>query len=134
MRVRGYSSEDKQGIAAIHAEMGLDYKMIDLESPLVQLKTVIEMDGEIVAAAAGKMEPEIYLWLRPGCSPAVKWDAIRMIHRELVRQAVKMGFEQLVCYVPDCVGKFFGKRMKMLRWERQRDGWRAWVHELGAKP
>jgi hypothetical protein len=133
MNLRAFEEHDQLRIAEIHAEMGLDYKMPDLSAEIVQMKTVIEHDGKVLAAGAAKIQPEIYLWVRPDATPAEKWDAIRMIHRDLVRQALKLGFEQLVCYVPNC-RKFFSKRMKMLRWTQARDGWCAWVFELGAKP
>jgi hypothetical protein len=134
VNIRRFQKGDQQKIAQIHAEMGLDYQMPDLKAKMVKARSVAEHNGEVIGAIAAKIEPEIYLWLKPGIHPAMKWDAIRLLQRDLVKQAVKLGFEQLVCYVPDCVGRFFGKRMKMLRWEKARDGWKPWVLELRAKP
>jgi hypothetical protein len=133
MRIRGIQDGDQRRIADIHAEMGLNYKMPRLDGPLLAGTVVIEHEGEVIAAGALKVEPETFLWVKQDISPIEKWDAIRLIQRDLVRQAVALGFEQMVAYVPDCVGKFFGKRLKMLRWAQARDGWRAWVYELGAK-
>ncbi len=133
MRIRPFKAEDQARIAEIHGEMGLDYLMPDLSSDLVKVCSVVEHDGEIVGAVAGKIQPEIYLWLAPGQHPAAKWDAIRLMQRDLIQQAVKLGFEQLVCYVPECVGKFFAKRMLRLHWNPIRDGWKPWCYELRAK-
>jgi hypothetical protein len=130
--MREYQARDAQGVSAIHAAMGLDYRLPNLDSPLVAA-TVCEDNGKLLAAGALKIEAEVYLWVDPNASPAAKWDAVRLIHRELVRKAVSLGLEQLVAYVPECVQKFFCKRLRMLRWAQARDGWKPWVYELGAK-
>ena len=132
MKIRGYQAGDARSVYAIHAAMGLDYRMPNLDSPLVAA-TVCEDNGKLLAAGALKIEAEVYLWVDPCASPAAKWDAIRLIHMELVRRAVSLGLEQLVAYVPECVQKFFRKRLTMLRWAQARDGWKPWVYELGAK-
>ena len=134
MRIRGFQKADQGKIAEIHAQMGLDYKMPDLTAKIVRVKAVAEHDGQVIAAAIGKIEPEIYLWMRPGVHPAMKWDAIRLLQQDLIRQAVKLGFEQLVCYVPSCIGRLFSKRLLRLGWSPSRDGWKPWSCELGAKP
>jgi hypothetical protein len=94
------------------------------------VKTIVEQDGEIIAAGALKVQAEAYLWVKPGANPAAKWDAIRLMQREVMQQALRMGLEHVVAYVPQCVGRFFARRMKMLRWSQQRDGWAPWVYEV----
>lgn len=131
MNVRVMESRDVRGVEQMHEDMGLDYQMIDLES--VPAKAICEHDGKMVGAIALKLQAETYLWLEKSASPREKWDAIRMLQKEIVRQAVRIGIGQLVAYVPDCVGCLFAKRMKMLKWMQARDGWRAWTLELGAK-
>lgn len=108
--------------------MGLDYKLPDLTGKMISAKTVCEHDGQVVAASALKMQAEAYLWVAPDLNPALKWDAIRMMQREILKQAMKIGIEQLVAYVPDCLR--FGKRLKKLNWEQARAGWTAWVLEV----
>lgn len=130
MIVRAYKDGDAEKIAAIHEAQGLDYHMIDLTSPLVVAKNICEDNGEVIAATALKIQAETYLWMSPHCDPRVKWDAIRLMQRDIVRQAMRLGLEQLVSYVPECVGKFFAKRMKSLKWNRPRDGWTPWVYEV----
>jgi hypothetical protein len=128
MKIREVVSADHATIEQIHLSMGIRYQMPDLNGPLIRVRTAVEENGEIVAAAILKLEPETYLWVRPGLRPAVKWDAIRMIQKELVRQAMHLGFEQLVAYVPDCVR--FSKRLLSLGWRRQ-DSCKPWA--LGVK-
>ena len=134
MRVREFRKGDQERIGAIHAGMGLDYRMPDLKGRLMRAKSVVEHDGRVIAAAALKIDPEAYLWVAPDAPPAVKWDAIRLLQRELARKAVRLGFERAVCYVPQCVGRFFAKRMLRLGWNPSRDGWKPWTCELRAKP
>lgn len=131
MKIRPYRKADAARIAEIHASMGLDYQFPDLQGKLVKVRAVCEHEGEIIVAAALKIEPETFLWVSQDAHPAAKWDAIRLIHRELVRQAIRLGFEQLVCYVPSCVR--FSKRLIRLGWNPCRDEWKPWSHELGVK-
>ena len=130
MMVRPFKDSDQGEIAAIHAAMGLDYRMPDLNAKMVKVRSVVEDQGEIIAASALKMQAETFLWVKPKISPAAKWDAIRMLQIDVLRQAAKLGIEQLVAYVPDYVGIFFSKRLKMLKWCRSRDGWTAWSLEV----
>lgn len=125
MTVRNYHPSDKPLIAEIHAEQQLDYRMIDLDNPWVVAASVCEEDGKIMGAAVLKMEAETYLFIRPNAPAAVKWDAVRLLQRHLLRQAIALGIEQLVAYVPSCV-KQFAKRLTALGWTPQRDGWCPW--------
>jgi len=93
-------------------------------------KVVCEDQGRIVGATALKIEAETYLWVRPDASPAVKWDAIRLMQANIARQAFRLGIEQMVAYVPRCVERFFSKRLLRLGWNPSRDGWRAWSFEV----
>ena len=130
MNTRVLKPEDQPLIAVIHAEMGLDYKMPTLAAPMVKAVSVCEENGVIIGASALKFQAETYLWLKPGIAPAEKWDAIRMMMRDLVKQAISLGVEQMVAFVPDTIEKSFFKRLIKLGFVRQRDGWRAWSFEV----
>lgn len=127
MKTRSLQDGDQEMVGAIHQQMGLDYKMPQLRD--MAGLTVCEIDGSVRAAAGLKLQAEAYLWIDQTLDPQQKWDAIRLMQRELTAQAVKIGISQVVAYVPDCI-KRFAKRMKMLRWNRSRDGWTAWVYEV----
>lgn len=133
MNTREFQDGDKERIEAIHQAGGLDYRMPDLDSKMVVAKAVCEDAGQMVGAIALKLQAETYIWLQPHASPRVKWDAIRLLQAEILRQAMRAGIEQLVAYVPDCIGKFFGKRMRSLKWTQARDGWQAWALEVRGK-
>lgn len=130
VNVREAGQADFPEIRAMHAAMGLDYKMPDLDSALVPVKVVCEEDGRIIAAGILKIEAETFLWVSPHASPTEKWDAVRLMQAAVMKQAFRIGLEQLVAYVPECVEKFFKRRMLRLGWQRQRDGWRAWSLEV----
>jgi hypothetical protein len=128
MRIRKFCPGDQAAIQEIHEEMGLDYKMPDLKARTVKVRTVVEHDGVVIAAAALKIEPETFLWVSQHATPVQKWDAIRLIQRDLVRHAIRLGFDQLVCYLPNCVR--FSKRMLRLGWNPCRDEWKPWAYEV----
>lgn len=128
MKTRAYRAEDREQIAAIHEESGFDYRLPELDGPRMAAMTVCEDDKGIIAAAALQLQPEAYLWIRKDADPRAKWDAIRMIQRELVKQIVKLGYGQIVAYIPPCLR--FAKRLRMLRWVQPRDGWSTWVYEV----
>ncbi|MDR5729445.1 MAG: hypothetical protein RB191_18685 [Terriglobia bacterium] len=128
MNTRAITVGDRTAIAEIHRRMGLDYRMPDLDAPMVYAGTLCEENGKIVGATILKMQAETYLWISPEAGPTQKWDAIRLMQRDILRQAIGLGIEQLVAYVPNCVR--FSRRLLRLGWERQRDGWRAWAYEV----
>lgn len=130
MNVRTYKDSDAERIGAIHEAMGLDYRMIDLSSPSVIGCEICEKDGQMVGAIALKQQAETYLWLDPAAQPAVKWLAIKMLQREIAKSALRIGIEQLVAYLPDCIGARFMKRVVTLGWEKPRDGWTPIVYEV----
>jgi hypothetical protein len=128
MTVRDYTDADREHISAIHAEQGLDYQMLDLNSPLVFAKSVCVENGQIIGATFLKVEAETYLVMKSDVAPALKWDAIRLMQLDIVKQAIKYGITQLVAYIPDCIR--FNKRLSMLGWKKQRDGWTPWSYEV----
>jgi hypothetical protein len=122
---RDFKPGDEAVVKEIHAQQNLGYPMIDLSSPLVVAKAVCEDGGQIVGAAAIKLEAETYLFIRPDAPAVVKWDAIRLLQRRIVKQAVALGLEQLVAYVPNSLRGFF-RRLSTLGWIRQSEGWTPW--------
>lgn len=130
MKIRSYTDDDNPKVRAMHAAMGLDYRLPDLNSPMVPDCQVCEQDGRVVAVAALKLEAETYLWVDPNAAPAEKWLAIRMLMKVLARNALAMGIEQMVSYVPACLKSRFIKRMLTLGWEKPRDGWTPMVYEV----
>lgn len=127
--VRDYKPQDRIAIEAIHAAQDLDYRMLDLSSPLVVAKSVCEENGVVVGATVLKIEAETYLFLTPGAAPALKWDAVRLMQQHIIKQAIALGIDQLVAYVPACI-KTFSKRLRKLGWACQRDGWVPWSYEV----
>jgi hypothetical protein len=129
MNTREMKKGDQDAIEMIHRKSGIDYQMPDLSGNLVTAVTICEHEDEIVGAIALKIQPETYLWIKPDLDPRLKWDAIRIMQKDILKQAVMLGYRELVAYPPDCVKKFF-KRMITLGWRLPRDGWTTWVREV----
>jgi hypothetical protein len=122
--VRDYRPEDLNAVKAIHAEMGMDYKLPDLNGPLFFVRKVCEHEGHVVAASMLRIEAECYLW----CSgdPVQKMKAMELMQPELLGDAWLLGVENAVCWIPEAVEAKFAKRLDQLGWSRDRDGWHSY--------
>lgn len=128
MIVRAMRPEDVEDVKRLHERMGIDYTFPDLsEAAFLQ---VIEQDGKVVAASMNRVVAETYLWIDPQLHPAEKWTAIRLGQQRMQEEAQRRGWAELIAMIPKKVEKMFQKRLWMLRWERQRDGWRLWGHRI----
>lgn len=128
--VRDYRPEDFEAVAALHAEMGLDYKMPDLGSPLFLVRKVVEVDGKVTAACVLRIEAETYLWC--GGAPEEKMAAMREMQPEILNAAWLKGIDNLVCWIPEAVEAKFEKRLGELGWKRDRVGWHSWSRKTEA--
>jgi hypothetical protein len=108
--------------------MGLDYKFPNLDGPLFVIKQVAELDGRIVAVGAVRIEAELYLWIDHSVGePEDRWDAVKELNDVGMDKAYwEQGLDNCVCWVPEAVEKSFGKRLKQLGFDTDRDGWRSW--------
>jgi hypothetical protein len=126
MLVRDARPQDIEQIAAIHAAMGMDYQMPNLESPLFLIQKVAEADGKIIAASALKLEAETYLWIAPELSAREKVDAMYGMQPQLIAEAWAKGLDNVVAWIPEDVEKKFRRRLETLGWQRDREGWHSW--------
>jgi hypothetical protein len=124
--VRDYAPADLPALQRIHEQMGLDYRMPDLNDPLFVVRKVLEVGGEVVGATVARVEFETYLWLDNALNPAEKNAAMHLLQPALLKDSRLLGAENLVCWVPENVEKKFAKRLAELGWKRDRDGWHTW--------
>jgi hypothetical protein len=131
MSVRDVSLEDIPALKQIHEEMGFDYKMPDLSSPLVLTKKAItDASGKIIGACYTLLQAETYLLLDPELSPSEKVAAITEVDREVAGESYEKGLNSLVCYLPPGVEEKFQKRLLACGWLPARKDWVTWFKDL----
>ena len=122
---------DQSDIAALHAKMGFDYKMPDLDSPLFVAKEVIrDARGQVLGAAALKLEAEAYLWLDPSLPISVRYKVVHALAFRLAREAWRVGLDCVVAYLPPGLPSSFKKLLTKLGWTPSRPGWEPWGKEI----
>ena len=130
MTVRDYTDADKQAVAQLHRDMGMDYLLPDLESPLFVVRKVYELDGRIIGTEFLKLQAEAYLMLDCNLDAVEKTRVIAHLSRETEREAYNRGLDTLAAYIPEEISTKFSKRLNLLGWSKARDRWVTWFREL----
>lgn len=114
--VRPFAEDDKPAIAAMHAAQGFHYDEPDWSRML--LSAVVEVDGRVEMAAFLRKSSEAYLLLTPQTNRRGQLGQILMLHRELLRPAKRVGFEDVHCFLPPEIAAKFGKLLMHMGWEK----------------
>ena len=70
MKIRAANSEDREMIRQLYAQSGLEFKMPDLSSPMIEAtELVVDERGEVIMAAVAQRTLEIYLFSPAGQLP-----------------------------------------------------------------
>ena len=131
MIVREYEpTTDKAAIEQLHRDMGMDYKLPDIDSALFIVKKVYELDGKVVGAEFLKIQAEAYLMLDCRLDTVEKTRVIAHLSHAVEREAYNRGLNTLVAYIPEDISTKFTKRLNLLGWDKARKGWVTWFREL----
>ena len=132
MTVEDLTEEQIAAVEEIHAESGFDYRMpADLNTPLFPIKRAVINDaGELLAAAAVKVEAEAFLFVSEGSgSPLERLRAIQTLQADLADKARTIGFESVHAAIPPEIAERFGKRLEDMGWKLARP-WPIYVYQL----
>lgn len=126
--VRDFTLDDLPRVKELHERMGLDYRLPDLQSPLFIIRKVVEVDGQIVAITAARVEAELYLFVdHEVADPEQRWDALQRLNDSVMDEAYwSKGLDNCVLWCPVEVEKSFGKRLTALGFSRDREGFHSW--------
>lgn len=132
--IRDYTADDFEAIRAIHESTGINYKMPNINQPIFLVKKVAEVDGIVRAALGAYIEVELYLWIdkTEWASPQEKFNTIKALEKETMKEAWLQGVECAVLYLPPGMERF-GERLAAkaeeggFDWERPRAGWMAFT-------
>jgi len=132
MRVRDADETDYPVIQEIHRQMGMDYSLPDLHSPLFFIKKVVENDeGKVVGACFLRISAETYLWLSPDSKPREKVDSMLQMQPAILGAAWDNGIDLIEARIPEETERRFRKRLKQLGWTQNREGWHPWSRLTG---
>src|ERR1700679_1795200 len=127
MIVRDYEpTTDTAAIEQLHRDMGVDYKLPDVDSALFVVKKVYELDGKVVGAEFLKIQAEAYLMLDCRLDTVEKTRVIAHLSHAVEREAYNRGLDTLVAYIPEDISTKFTKRLNLLGWDKARKGWITW--------
>jgi len=130
MSVVDVAPEHHEEIRAIHAAGGLDYRLPDLESPLLIVKkAVVNERGEVIGACLLRLTAETILLLPPESGPKEKMDVMESLQPEVLRAAWEQGLDEISARIPEETEKIFEKRLRQLGWIKARP-WAEWGHFL----
>jgi len=129
MLVRDANQGDFSDIERIHAEMGLDYKFPDLNSPLWFVKKVVEDKNGILGACFLRLTSETYLWLPKSLDPCAKMEAMMAMQPEVLQAAWAQGIDETEARIPEWMEQKFRKRLTQLGWSQDRPDWHPWSRQ-----
>jgi hypothetical protein len=131
MIIRDLQPSDLGHVAEIHAKMGMDYALPDLQSPLCLVqKVATDDDGKILGISVLRLEAECYLLLDPELTARSKVDTMLNLQPEVLRSGWEKGLENVVAWIPEDVERRFQRRLKQLGWSRDRTEWHSWSRPL----
>lgn len=114
-------------IECIHARMGLDYRLPNLESPLWVVQKVRIAHGEVIAAGLLRLTAETFLLIDPRLSEEAKARSVLELQPEVLSSAWQRGLDDIEARVPAETEQFFEPALLHLGWEKARSGWSPWT-------
>jgi hypothetical protein len=123
MTTRALREDDIPALEAMAAAS--PYPYLDLRSPHIEACIVVvdEQDKPLTAAAAERI-PQLYLWSGE-LRPALKLQAIRLLHSAMATELRKLGYHQADAFIPPAIAQSFGRRMeRTFRWLKN---WPSWT-------
>ena len=125
------SESDFPLVQGFHEQMGFDYLMPDLASPLFVLKHgVYDEKGRLLGVGALRLQAEAYLWVDTTIPISVRYKLLFVLCRSLAVDAWRMGLDCAVAYLPPNLPKSFTRLLTRLGWLPMREGWKPWSREI----
>ena len=125
--IREYQEDDILALQKIRIDNGLPPNcMPDPTDPLMLAKLVMEQDGKPVMATFLRGTSEIYLLVdHEHGTPEERWQQLQELKDYLVKEAWKLGLDQMTCWVPPEIEQSFSKRLLELGF--QRSPWQSYT-------
>lgn len=125
--IRDYA-DDENELHMIHSQMGLDYALPDLSSPLFAVKKVaIDSRGIVIGAGLIRITAEAFLLLSPKLSNARKLLTMKSLQPAVLSEAWRLGIDEVECRIPETVlDANFEASLRYFGWNKDRPDWWPW--------
>lgn len=111
----------------LHREMGIDYQLPNLDSPLLLVKKAVTDDkGKLLGFCVLRLTAECMLMLGPELRPEQKMEVMSTLSPAVIGEAWRLGLDEVMATIHQDVEKRFTKRLGQLGWSRDREGWTLW--------
>jgi hypothetical protein len=116
MKIRSYEKTDFDRIRSFHSEAKYGWEFPNPEDKLILVKEcLLDEDGIVRMAAFGRLQVNAYLLVDGKWkTPAQRFEAIEILEFAMITEAKMYGLDQ----VTGQVDPRFGKRLKLLGWEK----------------
>lgn len=130
MHVREYMESDLAEIERLHKESKLAYDLPEMRDFFS--KRVIEDESGIGMVSLMRRTAEGFMLCNPNWrTPAWRMEALRRLHEEARRDAIREGVKEVNSFLPPEIEKRFGKRLLRLGWKHYLgEEWRAYSIEV----
>lgn len=111
VRIRTLKASDIPILGAMAEASKFPYP--DLNHPHIEAVLVITDDADRpIMACAAKRLIELYLYVDPACSPAVKMAALNTLHKGMSAVLREIKYNSVECYLPEQIAAKFGRRLE----------------------
>lgn len=99
----------------------------DLSGPHIEaVRVAVDSDDQPIMAVAAKRLVEMYLYVDPAHSPAVRIDALKAIHHDMATALREIGYTEGEIFLPPEIAGKFGRRLeRTFGWVKNR--WENWT-------
>lgn len=133
MTAQTLTPEQYRAARELHGKAGMDYKLPDLDSPLLIVKkAVTDETGKLLGFCVLRLTAECMLLLDPDQRPEEKMEVMTALSPSVIGEAYAHGLDDVVSALPNDVETRFAKRLRELGWNRDRDGWHHWSRSTEA--
>lgn len=122
MTVRPYKESDAPALSAMATASGFPYPD---PARVEALSVVVDDDDKPLMACGAERIVQLYLWCGPLNKPLAKLYALRLLHKHLAQELLRIGYYNAEAFLPPSLAEKFGRRLeKTFGWVRN---WPSWT-------
>ena len=130
MQQRDYTTEDAPTVERWHAASGFEF-IEPREDEAYATRKVALYQGRPAAIGFARMTVEIYGYVDPELSPAMKLEALRVLHQAIGAELKRQGIRTAHAWLPPTIAKAFGRKLrKFFGWNQPHAAWPCYVKDL----
>jgi hypothetical protein len=125
--IRSYDPKDEVPIHEIYLSNNLPAECFpDFTDPLILHTGVVEVENKVVMSCSIRGSCELYLFVDHNAgTPEQRWQWMQELREYIVREAWRLGLDQLSCWIPPEVEESFKDRLEQMGF--QKSPWSCWT-------